>query len=482
MDLLAGAVSWVSGGLSRLAGAVAGAPAALPGRLPVRIVYATTGGTARRYAEALRKELFAMGLSGFWFDVQLVDAGELTMDGVDALLEGGRDGATLFLLPTWSGGVPPDSGRLLADAVNDQATDFRVSKDALSHLRYAVFGLGSSAYEHAGNWARAGRELDANLRALSAVPLADLGVGDESSDQEAAFREWREGELYPALCELYAQLHGGGGGGGEDEGAEESGEGDDGDAGAAVAACGGSARAGSDAACCGGSAASDCGCKEGAAAAGTAAAAAAPPGEGGAGAYPVNRREWRKLGIGYGEGQKLSLRQWRRQQRAEAEERRQEAEAAARAAARKEKARLEAEAAAAASAAAAGASNDVDDDGLTEEDRVNDRFISRGDGDGGDDDEDVATARRKAAAALGDEGVGDVEDLGAAMAAAKADAARTAAAAAAGKPPPEMITPMQRRVLTKEGYQLIGGHSAVKLCRWTKAQLRGRGGCYKHTG
>lgn len=28
---------------------------------------------------------------------------------------------------------------------------------------------------------------------------------------------------------------------------------------------------------------------------------------------------------------------------------------------------------------------------------------------------------------------------------------------------------------------LLGTHSGVKLCRWTKAMLRGRGGCYKHT-
>lgn len=35
--------------------------------------------------------------------------------------------------------------------------------------------------------------------------------------------------------------------------------------------------------------------------------------------------------------------------------------------------------------------------------------------------------------------------------------------------------------LTKQGYRVIGSHSGVKLCRWTKAMLRGRGGCYKHT-
>uniref|UniRef100_A0A8C3BKC2 S-adenosyl-L-methionine-dependent tRNA 4-demethylwyosine synthase TYW1 n=1 Tax=Cairina moschata TaxID=8855 RepID=A0A8C3BKC2_CAIMO len=45
----------------------------------------------------------------------------------------------------------------------------------------------------------------------------------------------------------------------------------------------------------------------------------------------------------------------------------------------------------------------------------------------------------------------------------------------------EMITAALRDALTKQGYKLIGSHSGVKLCRWTKSMLRGRGGCYKHT-
>merc|ERR1712142_1114347 len=47
--------------------------------------------------------------------------------------------------------------------------------------------------------------------------------------------------------------------------------------------------------------------------------------------------------------------------------------------------------------------------------------------------------------------------------------------------PQEMVTPMLRTALEKQGYKLIGTHSGVKLCRWTKSMLRGRGGCYKHT-
>jgi tRNA wybutosine-synthesizing protein 1 len=47
--------------------------------------------------------------------------------------------------------------------------------------------------------------------------------------------------------------------------------------------------------------------------------------------------------------------------------------------------------------------------------------------------------------------------------------------------PRPMLNPTITNHLGKQGYDLIGTHSGVKLCRWTKAMLRGRGGCYKHT-
>lgn len=35
------------------------------------------------------------------------------------------------------------------------------------------------------------------------------------------------------------------------------------------------------------------------------------------------------------------------------------------------------------------------------------------------------------------------------------------------------------KALTKQGYTIVGSHSGVKICRWTKSALRGRGSCYK---
>ncbi|KAG5437485.1 hypothetical protein PCANB_000913 [Pneumocystis canis] len=35
------------------------------------------------------------------------------------------------------------------------------------------------------------------------------------------------------------------------------------------------------------------------------------------------------------------------------------------------------------------------------------------------------------------------------------------------------------KALVKQGYSVVGSHSGVKICRWTKSSLQGRGSCYK---
>src|SRR3989338_3851727 len=42
-----------------------------------------------------------------------------------------------------------------------------------------------------------------------------------------------------------------------------------------------------------------------------------------------------------------------------------------------------------------------------------------------------------------------------------------------------MLTPAAKAELEKQHYKIIGGHSAVKTCGWTKNMIRGTGGCYK---
>lgn len=51
-------------------------------------------------------------------------------------------------------------------------------------------------------------------------------------------------------------------------------------------------------------------------------------------------------------------------------------------------------------------------------------------------------------------------------------------------PPPKAMVPESSPTyvsLTKQGYTIVGTHSGVKICRWTKSALRGRGSCYKYS-
>lgn len=93
----------------------------------------------------------------------------------------------------------------------------------------------------------------------------------------------------------------------------------------------------------------------------------------------------------------------------------------------------------------------------------------------GDDDTDIKLQTSS--------GVVDLEDLGKVMKTMKKAKVfrKSEELSKANGEPREMITPLLRKSLEKQGYKLIGTHSGVKLCRWTKSMLRGRGGCYKHT-
>ncbi len=43
----------------------------------------------------------------------------------------------------------------------------------------------------------------------------------------------------------------------------------------------------------------------------------------------------------------------------------------------------------------------------------------------------------------------------------------------------QQLTPQARAELEHQQYRIVGSHSAVKTCGWTKNMIRGQGGCYK---
>jgi hypothetical protein len=436
----------------------------------------------------LQREAFALREAGFFVAPRLVD---LAGYNVEALEE--ERGLLVLLLPTWTGGAPPPAGASLHAHLRELVADFRVGRGALRALSVATFGLGSR--EYGGDWCRASFECHAWMVALGARELIPGGAakGDDSGDMAAAFGVWCAGALLPAVCEAYAEAYGV-----EEEEEEAAAEETRGEGGCGAAACSG-----------GGGGAGGGGCASGAAAAG-AGSGGGCGGGGEGGACSGSGCGAGDCGAAAAPRQKefLPRKVYRRAKKAA----REAAEDAAR-----EAALLAARAVAAAAAASAASPEDgsaAPSAADAEEDALNDALLALPAGGTEASGAAAAAPRGRRSAAIGrraserqpppsapapgggseeedsgveegggsgGEGLVDVEDVGNVVAAAAAAAAAEAAAAASSGAAREMVTAAQRRALTKEGYKIIGSHSAVKLCRWTKAQLRGRGGCYKHT-
>ena len=79
----------------------------------------------------------------------------------------------------------------------------------------------------------------------------------------------------------------------------------------------------------------------------------------------------------------------------------------------------------------------------------------------------------------------DLEDVGGKKSAAPLAIDFTATAIGQSIPAPlKAMVPKEsptHAALTKQGYTIVGTHSGVKICRWTKSALRGRGSCYKNS-
>ncbi|CCJ28119.1 unnamed protein product [Pneumocystis jirovecii] len=67
----------------------------------------------------------------------------------------------------------------------------------------------------------------------------------------------------------------------------------------------------------------------------------------------------------------------------------------------------------------------------------------------------------------------DMEDIGMLMKVKKNDSEELTIKEMVAKDSPTY------KALVKQGYTIVGSHSGVKICRWTKSALRGRGSCYK---
>ncbi|KAM3933818.1 S-adenosyl-L-methionine-dependent tRNA 4-demethylwyosine synthase TYW1-like [Leptodactylus fuscus] len=321
----------------------------------VKIFYASQTGTAKGFASSLAADISSLGIS-----VEILNMKDYDPD--DNLVEETTSrNICVFLVATYTDGLPPESGEWFCKWLEEASNDFRFGKTFLKGLRYAVFGLGNSVYS--SHYNTVGKNIDKWLWMLSAHRVMTRAEGDcnvvksKHGSIEGDFTAWKA----KFLTRLKALMKG-----------EKK-------------KCSGKCKKGK--------------CK--------------PKRDG---ANPI----------------------------AEDQNKHEESEHEA-----------------------------------SEEELYETTSASESEG-----DEDSRSG-----------GLIDVEDLGKAMSnmkKAKRDQDNNEESGTVGRSlqnsdkkaneePREMITPALQEALTKQGYRLIGSHSGVKLCRWTKSMLRGRGGCYKHT-
>jgi tRNA wybutosine-synthesizing protein 1 len=389
----------------------------------ILILYGTTTGTAKAFALKLQGKLVAAGRETEVSNMANYDQEKLVKENI-----------VLYICSTWEGGeVPVSCGPFLVD-LKDYANDFRVSKDLLEKVHFAAFGLGGELY--GSNFGKSAIEIDEMMRKLGANGLADVVLGDDASNLEEKFGRWSS-QMLSLLT-------------GSTEMAASDGE-------------------------------------------------------------PLSKRQQKKALRAQEVGQKKLLEGKSKGDGVQPKKFVKpvvtkpvvvpnavtastgccKAEAGNKSASQGDCGCNAPQPAVNPNTLGLEAGCCSDDDAEEEEDLINNAYVTM------DQEDDGTTSYESPDDAAEDlhhkemEGLLDLEDMGAAVNnTAKAskqhrqavkDALRDSSETAPAVERREMVTKLQRKALTKEGYKIIGTHSAVKICRWTKNQLRGRGGCYKHS-
>ncbi|KAI9472126.1 MAG: hypothetical protein EXX96DRAFT_582967 [Benjaminiella poitrasii] len=143
----------------------------------LKIIYSSLTGTAKTMAEDLQKKL-AHNVS-----ITQLEVIDITEYDNDYLLQ--ETAVCVFILSTYNCEGPLD---WFSNWLHDIRYDFRVDRDSLKKLRYAVCGLGDSAYGDEFNVAAA--NIDKWLGRLGATRIYPLGECDKNADQRGQFDEW----------------------------------------------------------------------------------------------------------------------------------------------------------------------------------------------------------------------------------------------------------------------------------------------------
>ncbi|BGP25324.1 cytochrome p450 oxidoreductase [Rhodotorula toruloides] len=162
------------------------------------IFYGSQTGTAEDYGTRIAKEI----KSRYGISSLVCDPEDYDFDNLDAVPE---DHLVVFCMATYGEGEPTDNAVQLMDFLKDEPQFSNGT--SLENLRYVIFGLGNSTYEH---FNAVSRNLDARLTELGAHRVGPRGEGDDDKSMEEDYLAWKD-EMFDAAHKQLGWEEGAGG-------------------------------------------------------------------------------------------------------------------------------------------------------------------------------------------------------------------------------------------------------------------------------
>ncbi|RUS90069.1 hypothetical protein EGW08_002182 [Elysia chlorotica] len=145
------------------------------------MLYGTATGQAKAIAEEIAEKALTFGLTADLFE----------LDDVGKKFNIEKERCVVIVVSTTGDGDPPPNAEKFMRRIKKRI----LSSTYLSHLHYALLGLGDSNYS---NFCRCGRDMNTRLEALGAQAFYPPGFADDGVGLEVVADPWLK-DLYPAL-------------------------------------------------------------------------------------------------------------------------------------------------------------------------------------------------------------------------------------------------------------------------------------------
>ena len=150
------------------------------------VYFGSQTGTAEEFATTLVEEGRSRG-----FDAKIVDLEDFQEE--DFLQAPANEALHMFAVATYGEGEPTDNALSFYKWLKKDVDELP------SSLKFCVFGLGNTQYEHFNEM---GRNINKILEDKGAQRVAEYGEGDDDGTMEEDFEQWRD-NLWPALAKTF---------------------------------------------------------------------------------------------------------------------------------------------------------------------------------------------------------------------------------------------------------------------------------------